>query len=67
MIPCHCIIILFIGCGVFATNNFLPEGFLLEYRGELISEKDAEKRIYENPDCSKFMYLFENSKRKKMW
>ena len=55
-------------CGVFATKSFAPGSFLLNYPGDLISEKEAEKREKQYSKQSKgcFMYFFEHEK-KVMW
>jgi len=34
-----------LGHGIFTTRDFEPNEFLLEYRGELISKAEGEKRL----------------------
>jgi len=51
---------------VFATKRFCPSDFILEYRGELISAEEGEKR-YTEGDSGSFLYFFEDVGRKKMW
>lgn len=53
---------------MFATKPFAPGSFLLNYPGDLISEKEAEKREKQYSKQSKgcFMYFFEHEK-KIMW
>lgn len=58
------------GSGVFATKHFAATDFLLEYRGELLSHKDAEDRDDKyGTTCSagSFMYYFETDRRQRMW
>jgi len=60
--------LLILGCGVFTKCDFDPGDFLLEYRGEIISAEEGERRLEQSAEqhCS-FLYFFESDKRKKMW
>ena len=58
-------LLLFEGVGIFATVDFSPGAFLLQYTGELIEEAEAEQRKKKFRKMGKgcFMYYFEfNSK-----
>ena len=55
-----------LGSGVFADRPFGKSEFLLEYRGELISGYEGEKR-YQAGNSGSFLYFFEVGDRKKMW
>ena len=55
------------GYGVFATKLFNATDFLLEYRGDLISEEVAEQRFSNISTAGSFFYFFESSARQKMW
>ncbi|XP_056437176.1 uncharacterized protein LOC130374432 isoform X2 [Gadus chalcogrammus] len=48
----------FAGRGVFAIGSFSKGDFIVEYRGDLISEGEAQKRRIYNPACSGFLYAF---------
>ena len=55
----------FKGTGIFATVDFSPGAFLLQYTGELIEEAEAEQREKKYRKMGKgcFMHYFEyNSK-----
>lgn len=58
----------FKGVGVFATKGFKPGAFLLQYPGELVSEKEAERRekLYKQQYKGCFMYYF-TYENKTMW
>lgn len=56
--------------GVFATKDFAPGEFLLQYPGDLITEKEADVREQDYIRNSKgcFMYFFQQEKMQKtMW
>jgi len=61
-----CFFIFALGSGVFADRHFGKSEFLLEYRGELISGYEGEKR-YQIGNSGSFLYFFEVGGRKKMW
>ena len=48
------------GRGVFAKGSFFRGDFIVEYRGDLISDGEAQRRsrIY-HPACSGFLFAFE--------
>ncbi|KAJ8049629.1 Histone-lysine N-methyltransferase PR-Set7 [Holothuria leucospilota] len=49
------------GYGVYAQKHYFKQEFLLEYPGQLISEKDGEKREKEYPpDKGSFLYFFKD-------
>ena len=54
------------GLGVKATRAFQRSEYICEYRRELISRKEAERREECYPNGSCFMYFFE-FKSKKLW
>ena len=59
----NCIIVTTIlGWGVFAEKAFLKGSFLLEYRGELISQGNGEEReiLYEKEKHGCFLYFFKS-------
>jgi len=58
--------ILFVGCGVFATQRFSAKEFLLEYRGEHISSVEGERRFASFQPGS-FLYFYEIDKKKSVW
>lgn len=58
--------VLCLGCGVFAKTAFSKSEFLLEYRGELITGAEGEKR-HRNGQSGTYLYFFEVDGRKKMW
>ncbi|XP_041833038.1 uncharacterized protein LOC121634460 [Melanotaenia boesemani] len=47
------------GRGIFAKTSIYKEEFVVEYRGERITEDEAERRrrVY-HPDCAAFMFAF---------
>ena len=53
-----------LGFGIFATQEFEKEAFLLEYPGDLILEKDADIREaqYEKEGKGCYMYYFVEGK-----
>ena len=53
-----CLFFFFTGRGVFAIGSFSKGDFIVEYRGDLISEGEAQKRRIYNPACSGFLYAF---------
>lgn len=56
-----------IGYGTFTRHIFMKNEFLLEYRGEHISMKEALKREREYPpSCGSYMYFFKFD-GKAMW
>jgi len=59
-------VLVFTGCGVFATKSFWSGDFILEYRGELIEGIEGDQR-YENGQQGSFLYFFEVEGRKRMW
>ena len=52
------------GSGVFATQTFKEGAFLLEYRGDLISLKEAKRRekMYEETEAGS-LYRFKNREK----
>ena len=59
----------FKGVGVFATADFLPGAFLLQYSGELVDEADAEQREEKYKKMGKgcYMYYFEYNREIKWY
>ena len=57
-----------LGFGVFTTKSFQKGSFLLEYPGELVSDKEGENRHldYGRRSLGSFLYFFEDGK-KKLW
>ena len=61
LIFCH------LGKGVFATKMFKKGSFLLEYKGELISQEEGERREEEyDESLGSFIFFFKMG-RKTMW
>ena len=58
----------YLGHGVFANKNYQPDSFILEYPGELISEKEAELREEKYNELQKgcFLYFFKEGE-KTLW
>lgn len=56
----------FAGRGVFAKEAIYSGDFVVEYRGELLSQKDCEKRIDIYPDSSK-VFIFEFEWKGECW
>ena len=57
------------GRGVFATKPFGPNEFVVEYKGDIISNKEAKQResVYSmDPRYGCYMYYFEY-KNRKLW
>ena len=59
----------FKGVGVFATADFLPGAFLLQYSGELVDEAEAEQREEKYKKIGKgcYMYYFEYNREIKWY
>ncbi|XP_033116600.1 N-lysine methyltransferase KMT5A-like [Anneissia japonica] len=58
IIPCIVVSLFefFSGKGVFATKEFFPGDFLLEYAGELISAEEGENREETLPSVFRFFF-----------
>lgn len=58
LIKISCIFFL-AGRGLFAVNSFCKGDFVVEYRGELIDDVEAERRrkVYHR-SCAAFFFLF---------
>ena len=58
-------LLLFKGVGIFATVDFSPGAFLLQYTGELIEEAEAEQREKKYRKMGKgcFIYYFEYNRK----
>ena len=54
------------GMGIKATKKFDKHEFICEYRGELISKHEAQRREESSEYDSCYMYFFEH-KLKKLW
>ena len=61
LISCH------LGKGVFATKMFQKGSFLLEYKGELISQEEGERREEEYDESLGSFIFFFTMGRKTMW
>ena len=61
-------IILFLGRGVFTTKKFSKGDFLLEYKGELVSEDEGYQRedLYET-ELGSFLFFFKNGSKCLWW
>ncbi|CAL8291717.1 unnamed protein product [Gadus morhua 'NCC'] len=46
------------GRGVFTIGSFSKGDFIVEYRGDLINDGEAQKRRIYNPACSGFLFTF---------
>ena len=59
---------IFAGHGVFATAALEKGAFIAEYRGELISISEADRRelLYSDENRGNFLYRFEHQKMK-LW
>lgn len=53
-LPCD----ILIGRGVFATQPIEPGDFVLEYRGELLTQEECQSRLYSEIE-STFLFDFE--------
>jgi len=61
-----CIVIL--GRGVFATKAFYQGDFLLQYRGQLITEAEANRREQEyNEELGSFLFYFQHDAKTEHW
>lgn len=59
---------LLLGSGVFATKVFFQSDFLLQYRGEVVSGKEGERRLdCASPNVGSFMYFYESCERVQKW
>jgi [histone H4]-lysine20 N-methyltransferase SETD8 len=60
--------LVFSGYGVKADREFLKGDFLMQYKGDVINEKEAAKReeVYNKDDVGCFMYYFKHGE-KNMW
>lgn len=57
----------FLGRGVFATEYFSKGSYLLEYKGELLTEEEGVKREQEyNESLGSFIFFFKSG-AKTMW
>ena len=56
----------FIGLGVFAKQSFLPNKYLLEYKGEQITKGEGVDRMIKySPEKGSFLYFFKSTETKK--
>ena len=46
------------GKGLFAKKNFEKDDYLLEYNGEVITEKEVHQRERDDPRCKDYMFSF---------
>jgi hypothetical protein len=63
-----CFFCILLGSGVFAKKVFFRGDFLLQYRGEVITGKEGERRLeHGNPNLGSFLYFYESSGRVQKW
>ncbi|KAJ8045444.1 Histone-lysine N-methyltransferase PR-Set7 [Holothuria leucospilota] len=51
----------YIGYGLFATTTYLASDFICVYKGDIISEKEAQKREARIPDSGNYMFSFKHN------
>jgi len=57
-----------LGRGVFATKAFYQGDFLLQYRGQLITETEANRREQEyNEELGSFLFYFQHDAKTEHW
>lgn len=65
-LKCPCQFVHEVGCGIFTTASFPKGEFLMEYRGELISKQECERRLRVYHVYRK-VFMFEFRFNGKLW